>query len=100
MTPIERLTAYEFALKDYQNAIGKNGNYLLDSRLHEGFCRYFIKVQGIDVYGCIAEVLPELYFQKPNPAFDSYVWFPEGELSPRIECLKRAIALTKKTYNL
>jgi len=101
MTPKERIEAYELALKDYQKGIGKNEKYLFDNRLYEGFCRYFINVQGIDVYQYFMKIdFPELYSQKPNPAFDSYVWFECGELAPRIECLKKAIELTKKTYNL
>ena len=100
MTPIERLAAYKLALKDYQNGIGKGEDYLFDNSLDEGLCYYFIYVQGINVYLIMEQVLPELYSKKPNPAFDSYVWFECGELAPRIKCLKKAIELTKKTYNL
>jgi len=99
MTPKERLTAYELALKDYQNGIGKKKRYLFDNRLVTGLCHYFNYGQGIDVYCFMEEDLPELYLQKPNSTTGLF-WFPEGELSPRIKCLKRAITLTKKTYNL
>ena len=99
MTPTERLTAYERALTDYENGIGKNQKYLLDNGLLAGLCRYFIRIQGIDGNG-MEEVFPELYLQKPSPLNNSLFWFKFGALRPRIRCLKRAIALTKKTYEL
>ena len=101
MTPTERLEAYELALTDYQNGIGKNEDYLLDNGLLAGLCRYFIRIQGIDTCGYYMKmVLPELYLQKPSPLNNSLFWFKFGALRPRIRCLKRAIALTKKTYEL
>ena len=98
MTPTQRLTAYELALKDYQNAIGKDHIFLRDNGFIAGLCLYFINVQEIDVYLIMEKVLPELYLQKPKRS--SYTWFEAGKLSPRIKCLKKAIELTKKTYNL
>ena len=100
LTPKERLTAYELALTDYQNGIGKEEDSLFDNALDAGLCFYFTHVQGIDVDGRMEEVLPELYLQKPNPTPDYGYWFEWDELTPRIECLKKAIELTKKTYNL
>ena len=99
MTPTERLEAYELALTDYQNGIGKNEDYLLDNGLLAGLCHYFYSGQVIDVND-MEGVLPELYLQKPDSEVGLGYWFQWAELSPRIECLKKAIALTKKTYEL
>ena len=100
MTPKQRLSAYERALTDYQNGIGKNQKYLLDNGLLAGLCRYFSRIQGINV--CrhyMKNILPELYLQEPSPLKNSLFWFKLGALRPRIRCLKRAIALTKKLMN-
>ena len=101
LTPKERLEVYERALTDYEKAIGKNEDYLRDNRLLSGLCYYFIRIQGINVCGhYMKNRLPELYLQKPDSEVGLGYWFQWAELSPRIECLKKAIELTKKTYSL
>ena len=99
MTPKQRLSAYERALTDYEKAIGEDEKYLFDNKLVTGLCCYFTYGQGIDVND-MEEVLPELYLQKPESEEKLSYWFQWPELTPRIECLKKAIELTKKTYNL
>ena len=98
MTPTERLTAYELALTDYEKAIGKNERYLLDNNLACGLCFYFKHAQNIAIYFAMKQLLPELYLQKPYKSYPT--WYKDGKLKPRINCLKKAISLTKKTYEL
>ena len=88
----EELELYKKALIDFEN----NAPFTDDC-----FCEYFFRVHGLSLYGGYFELyLPYLYKQKPNnnKAYLSY-WFPEGELNPRIECLKKAIAEIETILN-
>lgn len=89
MTAIERLELYEIALKDYESGL------MIEKKpkvLQRGLCNYFYIMHDIDTYWCLEVVLPEIY--KLSPLNHGY-YFPEGELEPRIELLKKAIELVK-----
>ena len=86
----DRLKLYELALADYEASLGQDENYKEHKNTESGFCVYFSYSQ--DVMFCYKTV-PELHKQKPMN--NSLFWFKEGEIQPRIDCLKRAIELTK-----
>ena len=88
----EELEIYKKALIDFENN---------EPFTNYGFCEYFFRVHNIRcIYYYFELYLPYLYKQKPNnnKAYLSY-WFPEGELNPRIECLKKAIAEIETILN-
>ena len=86
----DRLKLYELALADYEASLGKDERYKFKNNTEGGFCVYFYYSHY--VMFCYKTV-PELHKQKPMN--NSLFWFKEGEIQPRIDCLKRAIELTK-----
>lgn len=88
MNKKERLKLYRDALWDYRKA------YLFFNKhckTESGFCYYFMskEIRLID--------LDELMLQRPKGILsNSSLWFDGGNLSPRIECLKKAIKLCKE----
>ena len=59
-----------------------------------GFCLYFSNYN-------FKNELPVLYSLKPKITYgNSLHWFKPGDLSPRIECLKKAIKLCKNETNI
>ena len=96
-----RLIIYKRALKDYterRKHIGEidDGFFNRDRSIFDcGLCYYFYKRYiGLDTYFHFSVFLPELYSFKPEES--SSDWFPMGHLSPRIECIKKAILITEE----
>ena len=90
----DRLKLYELALADYEASLGKDFEYKRVKSTMSGFCAYFLYEKRINVYVVMDLVLPELYAQKPTSAVCN--WFIHGDIQPRIDCLKKAIELTKQ----
>ena len=89
MNKQDRLEIYKNALWDY-----RKGYWLNFSKFKlyvaAGFCRYFCHkdIRLVDLY--------ELDEQRPkNKLSNASLWFPNGDLALRIECLKKAIKLCK-----
>ena len=92
MNKQEQLKAYKKALLHYQVSnifiIGFIFKHLIFNTQF-GFCFYFDNYNFIDKF-------PILYSLKPNTVYkDGLHWFKKGDLTPRIECLKKAIKLCK-----
>lgn len=92
----QRLVLYQQALIDY-----RTGNCV--NSLSFGFCWYFQNEHELDIYDVryFKNILPELWKQKPSLEYEKhYQWFPPywahvtGKTG-RIECLEKAIELTK-----
>ena len=101
-TKKQRLAIYEKALKDYTQRykeVGGIDTFIWDKNetiFNNGLCFYFAsRFYNVDTYDAFKEILPELYKTKPKQASDSGWWFGDGELLPRIKCLKKAIKITK-----
>lgn len=95
MTQQERLELYKIALQDY---INKD-----EIALFTGFCFYFIKKYGIDVYGeeNFSAILPELWQQRPEDCGVFWYWgIDELRTEKRIANLQAAIQLCNKTQTL
>ena len=86
----DRLKLYELALVDYEASLGKDERYKFKNNTEGGFCIYFYHCHGL---AFTSTAVPELYRQRPMTG--SIYWFPTGDIQPRIDCLKRAIELTK-----
>ena len=92
----DRLKLYELALADYEASFGAGHNHKFALKTQLGFCHYFYKNHNLSfVYRYFEQVLPELYLMKPQGRELKMTWFYDGEIQPRINCLKRAIELTK-----
>ena len=92
----DRLKLYELALADYEASFGAGHNHKFALKTQLGFCHYFYKNHNLSfVYRYFEQVLPELYLMKPQGRELKMTWFYDGEIQPRIDCLKRAIELTK-----
>lgn len=92
----DRLKLYELALADYEASLGASSNYKFALKTQLGFCHYFYKKHDLSlVYRHFEQVLPELHFMKPQGRELRMTWFYDGAIPPRIDCLKRAIELTK-----
>ena len=92
----DRLKLYELALADYEASLGASSNYKFVLKTQCGFCFYFYKKHDLSlVYKFFEQVLPELHFMKPQGRELRMTWFYDGAIPPRIDCLKRAIELTK-----
>ena len=91
----DRLKLYELALADYEASLGLTRIGKRHKYTDLGFCGYFLSQHNIVVYGCLDLCLPELDKQKPDNSENNH-WFRKGDIQPRIDCLKRAIELTKQ----
>ena len=92
----DRLKLYELALADYEASLGASSNYKFVLKTQCGFCFYFYKKHDLSlVYKFFEQVLPELYLMKPQGRELKMTWFYDDDIQPRIDCLKRAIELTK-----
>ena len=92
----DRLKLYELALADYEASFWAGHNHKFALKTQLGFCHYFYKNHNLSfVYRYFEQVLPELYLMKPQGRELKMTWFYDGEIQPRIDCLKRAIELTK-----
>lgn len=93
----DRLKLYELALADYEASLGASSNYKFALKTQFGFCHYFYKNHNLGlVYRHFEQVLPELHLMKPQGRELRITWFYDGAIQPRIDCLKRAIELTKQ----
>lgn len=93
----DRLKLYELALADYEKSLGADEDLKRNLFTITGLCAYFWYAQEINLYNYgIKEVLPELHKQQPTGYLSKSFWYPEGDIQPRIDCLKKAIELTKK----
>lgn len=92
----DRLKLYELALVDYESSLGMSKDNRVLNFTNCGFCNYFKEQRGLYIYEDFNIKLPELYAQKPEDHELRMGWFSDGEIEPRIECLKKAIELTKQ----
>ena len=88
-----RLKLYELALADYEASLRKRYLYKIKHHTSLGFCHYFFHAHHLWVFESLETQLPELY--GTHPMGKLVYWFGDGKIPPRIECLKRAIELTK-----
>lgn len=93
----DRLKLYELALADYEASLDGNGDIKDSYGTYIGFCTYFQKWYKINLGFNFESILPELYEYKPIDRF--VYWFAPGDIQPRIDCLKKAIELTKSKNN-
>lgn len=93
----DRLKLYELALADYEASLRKRYQYKIMHHTSLGFCHYFFHTHHLWVFGSLETQLPELY--DTHPMGKVVYWFYDGEIQPRIDCLKRAIELTKQKMN-
>ncbi len=89
----DRLKLYELALADYEASLRKRFLYKLNHNTSLGFCHYFFHTHSMWIFDSFEKTLPELYDTRPMDRL--IFWFDDGKIPPRIDCLKRAIELTK-----
>jgi hypothetical protein len=89
----ERLKIYRKALWDYRIA-----KFIKKDHTNYGFCYYFCWRHDKAMYHTFDSAFPELYAQRPMNVNGVY-WFRPGDIKSRIECLKKAIKLTKQFIN-
>ena len=96
MTRFQRLVLYIRTHKLYKKAL-KDPVFIRTYYLYGGLC-YTLEMNFKTNAGYHMQYeLPELYAQKPENVFGMF-WFPQGELKPRLKCLRNAIILTLKFW--
>lgn len=85
------LECYETALRHYSEGLFYDEYEKICNSLDSGLCLYFLQVQDINIY----------YHKGALPVLESMTEInehiaPLGELEPRIEILKQAIATVKQ----
>ena len=85
-----QLVIYKNALFDYR--VSKRLPFMKKwLRTNEGFCRYFGKISRIEQFTVLFSI-------KRAKSANNY-WFEPGDLEPRIELLKQAIAIIEERQN-